>query len=293
MAAHTQAKHICYVTSNPHNKLVRQHIRVGGRAVALEEGINGHMISIYDNGSHMPLLWTHLIPATLEGRALHNVENAMFAAAMAFSMGVSLENIRQGLRTFDTSFFQAPGRMNIFDKLGFKVILDYGHNPAAIQAMCELTDRLDCRGKRVCVLAAPGDRRNEDIAEIATIASGHFDKYVCRQDDRTRGRPDGEIPRLLKEALLKAGVAEDKIQCISSEQEAVNSALHQCEDGDLLLIFADKITRSWKQIIYFHDQVKGAEPSDTVGVVGGMLGEPGDDFLQDERGVFLATQEND
>ena len=59
------------------------------------------------------------------------------------------------------------------------------------------------------------------------------------------------------------------------------------------MIFADKITRSWKQIIYFHDQVKGAEPSDTVGVVGGMLGEPGDDFLQDERGVFLATQEND
>ena len=87
------AKHICYVTSNPHNKLVRQHIRVGGRAVALEEGINGQMISIYDNGSHMPLLWTHLIPFTLEGQALHNVENAMFAAAMAYSMGVSLENI--------------------------------------------------------------------------------------------------------------------------------------------------------------------------------------------------------
>ena len=293
MAGHTQAKHICYVTSDPHNKLVRQHIRVGGRAVALEEGINGQMISIYDNGSHMPLLWTHLIPATLEGRALHNVENAMFAAAMAFSMGVSLENIRQGLRTFDTSFFQAPGRMNIFDKLGFKVILDYGHNPAAIKAMCELIDRLDCRGKRVCVLAAPGDRRDEDIAEIATIAAGHFDQYVCRQDDRTRGRPDGEIPRLLKEALLKAGVAEDSIQCIHSEQEAVNGALRQCEDGDLLLIFADKITRSWKQIIYFHDQVKGADAAETVGVVGGMLGEPGDDFLQDERGVFLATQEND
>ena len=293
MAAHTQAKHICYITSNPHNKLVRQHIRVGGRAVALEEGINGQMISIYDNGSHMPLLWTHLIPATLEGRALHNVENAMFAAAMAFSMGVSLENIRQGLRTFDTSFFQAPGRMNIFDKLGFKVILDYGHNPAAIKAMCELTDRLDCRGKRVCVLAAPGDRRDEDIAEIATIAAGHFDKYVCRQDDRTRGRPDGEIPRLLKEALLKAGVSEDNIQCISSEQEAINGALNQCVDGDLLLIFADKITRSWKQIIYFHDQVKGSESSDSVGIVGGMLGEPGDDFLQDDRGVFLATQEND
>ncbi len=208
-------------------------------------------------------------------------------------MGVSLENIRQGLRTFDTSFFQAPGRMNIFDKLGFKVILDYGHNPAAIQAMCELTDRLDCRGKRVCVLAAPGDRRNEDIAEIASIAAGHFDQYICRQDDRTRGRPDGEIPGLLKEALMNSGVSESQIECINSEQESVNAALNYCDDGDLLLIFADKITRSWKQIIYFHDQVKGSQPTESIGVVGGMLGEPNGDFQQDARGVFLANQQND
>ena len=37
------------------------------------------MITIYDHGAHIPLLWTHLIPATLEGRAMHNVQNAMFA----------------------------------------------------------------------------------------------------------------------------------------------------------------------------------------------------------------------
>ena len=60
------------------------------------------MISIYDNGSHMPLLWTHLIPATLEGQALHNVENAMFAADGLFD-GVSLEDVRQGLRTIHHS----------------------------------------------------------------------------------------------------------------------------------------------------------------------------------------------
>ena len=59
----------------------------------------------------------------------------------------------------------------------------------------------------------------------------------------------------------------------------------------LLLIFADKITRSWKQIIYFHDTVKGASVPETVGfgIVGGMLGEPNGDFMQDERGVFLGS----
>ena len=298
MAAHTQAKHICYVTTNPQNRLVRQHIRSGGRAVALEDGINGQMISIYDKGAHMPLLWTHLIPATLEGQALHNVENAMFAAAMAFSMGISLENIRQGLRTFDTSFFQAPGRMNIFDKLGFKVILDYGHNPAAVGAMCSLVDRLGASGKKVCVLAAPGDRRDEDIAEIAKLAAGHFDWYICRQDDRTRGRKEGEIPQLLQAGLIAAGVSKDQIQLINSEQEAVDTALNSCEKGDLLLIFADKITRSWKQIIYFHDaqqkqsrsgEILDTSSDDITSTIGDLLGE----FTQDNRGVFLSVEQSD
>ena len=136
MADYTEAENICYATMNPKNTLVKEHIRSGGRAVVLEEGMNGDMITIYDNGAHIPLLWTHLIPATLEGRAIHNVQNAMFAAAMAFSMKLKLEDIRHGLRTFDTTYFQAPGRLNVFDEHPFKVILDYGHNPAAIDAVC-------------------------------------------------------------------------------------------------------------------------------------------------------------
>ena len=146
MSAYTEAKSICYVTMNPQHALVREHIRAGGRACALEAGVNGQMITLYDKGSHIPLLWTHLIPATLEGRALHNVQNAMFAAAMAFSLGIKLDAIRQGLRTFDTTFFQAPGRMNVFDEHPFKVILDYGHNAHAVGVMADLAQRLDVHG---------------------------------------------------------------------------------------------------------------------------------------------------
>ena len=107
MADHTKATRIAYVTMNPRHELVRKHIRAGGLAAVLEEGINGHMITLYDKGAHLPLLWTHLIPATIEGKAMHNVQNAMFAAVMAYAMGVKVENIRQGLRTFDTSYL--PG----------------------------------------------------------------------------------------------------------------------------------------------------------------------------------------
>ncbi|MEL7451508.1 MAG: cyanophycin synthetase, partial [Pseudomonadota bacterium] len=84
MADYTDSEHVCYVTMNPKHGLVREHIRSGGRAVVLEQGINGDMITLFDNGSHMPLLWTHLIPATMEGKATHNVQNAMFASALAF-----------------------------------------------------------------------------------------------------------------------------------------------------------------------------------------------------------------
>ena len=149
MADYTQAEHLCYVTMDPGHELVGEHIKAGGRGVVLESGIKGQMITIYDHGAHIPLLWTHLIPATLEGRALHNVQNAMFAAAMAFSLGLKLEDIRHGLRTFDTTFFQAPGRMNIYDEHPFKVILDYGHNAAAVKAMCDLVGRLDVSGRRI------------------------------------------------------------------------------------------------------------------------------------------------
>ena len=87
MAEHTKAKNLCYVTMNAGHPLVREHVRAGGRAVVLEQGMNGHMITIYDNSAHIPLIWTHLIPATLDGKAMHNVQNALFAAADLFQHG--------------------------------------------------------------------------------------------------------------------------------------------------------------------------------------------------------------
>jgi len=251
MSAYTDAKVICYVTLNPSHALVREHIRAGGRACALEAGVNGHMITLYDKGSHIPLMWTHLIPATMEGRALHNVQNAMVAAAMAFSLGIKLDAIRQGLRTFDTTFFQAPGRMNVYNEHPFKVLMDYGHNAAAVGVMADLVQRLDVGGRRIVVLAGPGDRRNEDLRAIAEAAAGRFDHYIVRRDDSLRGRDGDEVPRIIAKALAAAGVSDSAISTIPDEQEAVEAALHMGQPGDLVLVFADALTRTWKQIIKF------------------------------------------
>jgi cyanophycin synthetase len=252
MAAYTSAKHVCYVTIDPAHDLVREHIRAGGRAIALEAGVNGQMNTIYDRGAHIPLLWTHLIPATLEGRATFNVQNAMFAAAMAFSMGVRLEDIRHGLRTFDTTFFQAPGRLNVYDEHPFKVLFDYGHNAHAVSALAQLVNRMTPAGRRICVLSAPGDRRDEDILAIAQVAAeAQFDYYICRRDDALRGRGEDDVPRMLVEGLIAHGIGSDRITMIVDEQQAIESALRMARAGDLLLIFADALARGWKQITNF------------------------------------------
>jgi len=301
MADRTRAEHICYATMNPEHALVRDHIKSNGRAIVLERGIAGHMLTIYDHGQHIPLMWSHSIPATLDGRAMHNVQNAMFAAAIAFSMGVKLDDIRHGLRSFDTTFFQAPGRMNIYDDHPFKVIMDYGHNPAAIQAMVELSNRLEPKGRRIVVIAAPGDRRDQDIREMATLCAGHFDHYICRRDDKLRGRESDEVPMLLREALLAAGVDGDKIEMIPEEDRAVQAALEMGAQDDLLLIFADSIARSWKQIQTFQSGDE-AEPTDVVAPTTELdLGSFGDfgqgglgsdvELIRDSRGVRLAVSE--
>lgn len=295
MADYAGADQIFYVTTNPGHGLVKEHIKAGGKAIVLEKGMSGDMLTIYDNGLHIPVLWSHLIPATLEGKAIFNVQNAMFAAAMAYSFGVDLDNIRHGLRTFDTSYFQAPGRMNVYDEHSFKVILDYGHNPAALKAMAALADQLEIKGRRLCVVAMPGDRRNEDIVDGAAALAGHFDHFICKADDRRRGRGHDEVPQMMRQALIDNGVDDASITIIPDEVEAVQSGLEQAAPGDLLVIFGDETTRCWKQIIYFNSDSKApdTEAAPKTSPVDNSfedMFESDQNLIRDERGVRLARE---
>ena len=133
----------------------------------------------------------------------------------------------------------------------------------------------------------------EDIAEIAETVTGSFDVFICREDDRKRGRKNGEVAGLLKESLCSHGITEEKIHVIPSEVDAVDTALKICEPGDLLLIFADKITRSWKQIIYHHSISKqvASTPTKKPILSEDMFVDQEMPFLQDERGVFVPNEE--
>ena len=71
-----------------------------------------------------------------------NVANALAAAAAAWAAGAHLHDIRQGLRTFSTSFFQAPGRLNLIDLGGVRVIIDYCHNVDGMRQLADFVERM-------------------------------------------------------------------------------------------------------------------------------------------------------
>jgi len=297
MADNTRAKHLCYITMDPTHGLVREHIRANGRAVVLEKGINGDMITIYDNGAHIPLLWSHLIPATIEGKAMHNVQNSMFAAAMAYSFGKDLDEIRTGLRTFDTSFFQSPGRTNVYNEHPFKVILDYAHNQASFRAMADLAGRLEPTGRSIMVMSTPGDRRDEDIRHSVNACLPEFTHFVVKADINRRGRGHDEIPQLMRRYLIESGIDDANITVIADEEPAVDFALKMAMEGDLVVITADDLQRTWKQIINLNSD----KPEDKKTIPGTKVFVPeaerryvldqDEELIIDERGVRLASSE--
>jgi cyanophycin synthetase len=221
---------------------------------------------------------------------------------MAFSLGIKLDAIRQGLRTFDSTFFQAPGRLNVFNEHPFKVLFDYGHNAHAVAVMADLAQRLEVTGRRIVVLAGPGDRRDADLVAIANAVAGRFDHYICRRDDNLRNRATDEVPRIQAEALRAAGVGEQAISVIPDEQEAITAALNMGQPGDLLLIFADALARSWKQITKFKPAGAVVPPPPPVPKPAERVplmneNEPMvfslEGLIRDERGVRLAPDAED
>ena len=94
--------------------------------------------------------------------------------------------------------------------------------------LTDLATRLDVRGRRIVVVAGPGDRRDADIRAIASAVAGRFDHYICRRDDDLRGRQSDEVPNLIAAVLRERGVAAEAIEIIPDEQQAIAAALCMC-----------------------------------------------------------------
>jgi cyanophycin synthetase len=152
--------------------------------------------------------------------------------------------------------------MNFYNEHPFRVVLDYAHNAHGMQAMARTVRELNVTGRRIGVLAAPGDRRDEDILELARAAAPAFDFIILREDDNRRGRQAGESGALVRQGLVAAGFPEDRISPeVYDEVEAVQRALETSQQGDLLVIFGDDLDRDWNQIVTFGRPADSASES--------------------------------
>ncbi len=247
------------------NDLVERWVRRGGKAVVLEKGPLGEMMVIKEGRRTMPIAWVHTLPSTFEGRARMMVQNAMAAAAAAHAAGAHLHDIRQGLRSFTTSIYQAPGRLNVFDLDGVKVIVDYAHNPAGLATLGDFVERLTSDAPtggrpgeaswsanlRVAVVATAGDRRDEDMRELGRVAAKHFDDVIIREDRNTRGRRRGETAALILAGVqeaISAGARAGSAEIVVDEMDATRKALARSRPGDLVVLCVDYATDVYKEL---------------------------------------------
>jgi cyanophycin synthetase len=232
--------------------LIERHCRRGGKALVLSPSERGEMIVVRHGRREMQLAWTHLLPATFGGRARMNVQNTLAAAAAAFAAGAPLHDIRQGLRTFSTSYYLSPGRLNEVEVNGVHVIVDYCHNAPGMRMLGDFVDRLGDsldstsdlgKPSRIGVIATAGDRRDDDMRELGAVAARHFDVVVVREDVALRGRERGETAELVAEgvrATVASGGRCKQLEIILDEITAVRHAMAYANPGDLVVVCVDK-----------------------------------------------------
>jgi cyanophycin synthetase len=239
------------------NELIDRWVRRGRKAFVLQaEPDGGETIVLREGRRSTQIAWVHMLPATYEGRARMNIQNALAAAAAAHAAGAHVHDIRQGLRSFHPSFHEAPGRLNLFELHGVKVIVDYAHNAHGLEAVGDFVERLtvpesngptSCR--RIGVIATPGDRRDEDMRELGRVAARFFDDVIVREDANPRGRQRGEIAERVMEGVKEirpSRVAHAEI--IVDERQAITAALARAVAGDVVVLCVDKPADTWQDL---------------------------------------------
>ena len=177
------------------------------------------------------------IPIAFGGAAPHNVANAMAASRLAEALGFSADAIARGLASFDGSAKRNPGRANLLDVGGVRVLLDYAHNPHGMRALVALARALPAE-RRLLLIGQAGDRDDGAIRELVRAAWALApDRVVIKEmAAHLRGREPGAIPALIEDELRGAGAESAAIVHAASEVEGVRAALDWARPGDLLVL---------------------------------------------------------
>lgn len=224
---------VIFFSLDSDNEIVAKHLAGGGEAWVLREE---QLCRCRANEIH-PLLAAADIPITLGGAARYNIGNALGAAALCAALGIGDESIVAGLKSFQAD--ENPGRGNLFDVNGVRVLVDFAHNPDAFRAIVELAGNLSA-GRRLIAFGEAGDRTDTLIRDLATTAWRlRPDRVITLEIEKyARGRAPGEIASLLREQLMREGATREQITHHQTEMEALDDALHWAQAGDLVILLS-------------------------------------------------------
>lgn len=228
---------IAYFSMNPENPIIQDHTRRGELATVYEEGY----LSIWHEGSTLRLEAAANIPVTMRGMAPFMIANALAASAAAYAQGVDIELIRQGLRTFQPSENQTPGRMNLFSLGDYHALVDYAHNPAGYEAVGGFVKNWP--GDKLGVVGGPGDRRDEDLILLGRLSAEMFDYIIVKEDSDKRGRKPEEVARLIIEGIKQVN-SDARYETILDEVKAINTGLDIVKKDGLVVVFPEKVNQA-------------------------------------------------
>ena len=213
--------------------LVQAQVAAGGEAWVLHRG----WLTRRQGGFEEQLLPVNQAPVTFGGAALFNVANALGACAAGAGLGLSDAALIAGLRNFRDN----PGRANLYDLAGVRLLVDFGHNAHAVRQVGGLVAGLRAErpgGALAVISGCAGDRGDQNLRDLAAGIAAMRPQRVLLRDlpGYLRGRQPGEVPALLREGLLAQGLDGGMVELRGDEVDALRAALDGSRPGDLVVL---------------------------------------------------------
>ena len=153
---------------------------------------------------------------TLPG--LFNVDNALVAAIVGLELGLTLDQIKEGLYTA-----KVAGRMEVFENPERKlvVIVDYAHNRMSFESLFSSTKK-EYPGWRIeALFGCPGGKGLQRRQELPEVVSRYADFVWITEEDA------GEEDLMVISGLLKSNL--DRYRCparvVPDREEAIRTAI--------------------------------------------------------------------
>jgi cyanophycin synthetase len=237
---------VCFSMDENHPNIVRRAER--GRVSCVFE--NGY-VTILKGKWKVRIEKVVNIPLTYGGRAEFMIQNVLAATLACFVHGVSIEDIRVGLTTFNAGTAQTPGRLNFVEIGSVTVLMDYAHNPAGARGLTSFVGKLPHK-YRTAVLNGTGDRRDDDIREFAKVIADCFDRIVIRRGNYLRGRAEDEMFALLQEGIAQSD-SKPQVRVIPEGRDAIHHAIKHARKGELVVTLADLVPDDIKYVQEIRD----------------------------------------